>query len=145
MRRALSARLHVKNVSPFLPAGPLHSRVERQPLVEEAPGFVGPGGLEELDDAATGGQVDDRAVHERVVEFTELEQDPVDAGHVPQMGLRFPEELDGIVVALAEPEATTVALGLGRVVAGLVSHGAPRLPHWEAPRFPRSGSAGRTP
>ena len=53
-----------------------------QALVEEPAGLLGLRGLEELDDPAAGGQVHDRTVHERVVKFTQLEQDPVDTGNV---------------------------------------------------------------
>src|SRR6266705_7014408 len=117
----------------------LHPGIESEALVEECPGVVGPSGLQMLDDAPAGRQIDDRTVNQRIVELTQLEQDAVDPGDVVQVDARFLEELDGVVVPLAEPESPTMTLGLGRVVPRLVSH-VQRLPRRAPARYLRRGS-----
>src|SRR5262245_53277795 len=93
-----------------------------------------------LYDAPAGRQVDDRTVNQGVIKLAELEQDAVDAGDVVQVRASFLEELDGVVVPLAKPESAAMALGLGRLVVGVVSHGRLRLPRRAAARYPHRGS-----
>src|SRR5262249_6538810 len=105
--------------------GVVHARVQGEPLVERAPGALLVAALEHPHDPLGRGQVDDGRVHVRVVEAPELQQDPIDPAHIADARLRLAEELDGIVVALAELEPTPMAsLVLGRRLGLVGEHAA---------------------
>src|SRR5262245_4965610 len=101
----------------------IRAGVKREALVEKSLSVLDPRGLEVLHDAPAGRQIDDRAVSQRVIKLAQLEKDPIDARDVVEIRVGFLEELDGVVVALAKAEPAPMTLGLGRIVAGLVSHG----------------------
>ena len=97
-------------------------RVERQPLVQEAQGLVGSPGSERLHDLDTGLHIHDGAPGQGVVEAPELQEDPIHAAYVVQVGLGFPEEVDGVIVPPAEPEPAAVAFLLAGSARGFFSH-----------------------
>src|SRR5262245_13400617 len=114
--------------------------VERQALVEESSSVLDLGRIEMFHDAPAGREVDDRTVDQGVIKLAELEQDAVDPGDIVQVRASFLEELDGVVVPLAKPESAAMALGLGRLVEGVVSHGRQRLPRRAKARYLHRGS-----
>ena len=91
----------------LLLVGLIEPRVEAQPLLEQPPGLDGLSPLQMLDDLPSRGEVDDGGVDVRIVEPAQLEKDPRHAGTVGQVGLGFLEQLDSVVLPLAELQSAT--------------------------------------